>query len=72
MTSVSGRRASQHIHHLILMELIKSRNVAWAGHLARTGNNRNVLKILVAVSGKKKQLCGSANRWVNSIKALWD
>jgi hypothetical protein len=41
--------------------VMKSRNVGWAGHVAQTGDNRNVLKILAAVPGEKKQLCGSAN-----------
>jgi hypothetical protein len=46
----------------------KSRQVRWAGHVARMGDKRNAYKILVGKPEGKRPLGRPRHRWVDNIK----
>jgi hypothetical protein len=48
--------------------MIKSRRIRWAGHVAQTGEKRNVYRILVGKPERKRPLGRPRSRWVDSIK----
>jgi hypothetical protein len=52
---------NEELHNLyssanIIIMMIKSRRMTWAGHVALMGEMRNVYKILVGKPGRKKPL----------------
>jgi hypothetical protein len=47
---------------------IKSRRMRWAGHVARTGEGRNVYGVLVGKSEGKRPLKRPRRRWEDGIK----
>jgi hypothetical protein len=40
----------------------------WAGHVARTGEKRNVYRLLVRKPERKRPLGRPRHRWINNIK----
>jgi hypothetical protein len=53
---------------IIIIRLIKSRRMRWAGHVARMGDSRNSYNILVAKSGWKRPLERPRRRWEDNIR----
>jgi hypothetical protein len=49
-------------------QIIKSRRMRWAGHVARMGEKRNAYRILVGMPEGKRRLGRSRRRWVDNIK----
>jgi hypothetical protein len=47
---------------------IKSRDMRWAGHVARMGEGRNVYRVLVGKPEGKRPLGRSRRRWEEGIK----
>jgi hypothetical protein len=47
---------------------IKSRRMRWAGHVARTGEGRNVYRVLVGKPEGKRSLERPRRRWEDGIK----
>jgi hypothetical protein len=47
---------------------IKSRRMRWAGHVARTGEERKVYKVLVRKPEGKSPLGRSRRRWEDGIR----
>jgi D-lyxose ketol-isomerase len=54
--------------HDILLGLIKSRRMRWAGPVARMGEMRNAYKILVVNPGQKTPLGRHTCRWEDNIR----
>jgi hypothetical protein len=52
----------------ILIIVIKSRRIRWAGHEARMGERRNAYRILVGKPEGKRPLGRPRCRWVDNIK----
>jgi hypothetical protein len=48
--------------------MIKSRRMRWAGHIARTGENKNAYVLLVLKAGRKEPLERPRRMWVDNIK----
>jgi hypothetical protein len=48
--------------------MIKSRNIRWAGHVARLGEMKNEYKIVVEKPEGKKSLGITRCRWEDNIK----
>jgi hypothetical protein len=72
---VTGGRKKLHneeLHNLcysqIIIRMIKSRRMKWAGHVARMGEKRNACRILVGKPEGKRPLGRSRHRWVDNIK----
>jgi hypothetical protein len=53
---------------LIIIRMIKSRRMRWAGHVARMGEKRNAYRILVAKPEGRKPLGKSRRKWVDNVK----
>ena len=51
-----------------IVRVIKSRNVRWAGHVARVGKRRDVYRVLVGKPEGKRPLGRSRRRWEDNIK----
>jgi len=51
-----------------IVRVIKSRRMRWAGHVARTGEERGVYRVLVVKPEGKKPLGRSRHRWVDNIR----
>jgi hypothetical protein len=51
-----------------IIRQIKSRRMRWAGHVARTGEGRNVYRVLVEKPEGKIPLGRPRSRWENGIK----
>jgi hypothetical protein len=51
-----------------IIRMIKSRRMRWAGHVARTGENRHAYRILVGKPGGKRPLRRPRRWWVDNIK----
>jgi hypothetical protein len=47
---------------------MKSRRIRWAGHVARTGENRGVYSVLVGKREGRKPLGRPRLRWEDNIK----
>jgi hypothetical protein len=71
---------NEELHNLYsspnIIRMIKSRNMRWAGHVARMGK-RNAYRILVGKSEGKRPLGRPRYRWVDNIKmdlreVAWD
>jgi hypothetical protein len=52
----------------ILFQLIKSRRMSWAGHLARVGESRGVYRVLVRKLERNRLLGRPRHRWVDNFK----
>jgi hypothetical protein len=52
----------------IIIRIIKSRTMRWAGHVARMGEKRNVYRLLVGKLGSKRPLRRPKCRWVDNIR----
>jgi hypothetical protein len=48
--------------------MIKSRNIRWAGHVARMEEKRNSCRILVGKPEGKRPLGRTRSRWEDNIK----
>jgi hypothetical protein len=48
--------------------MTKSRRMSWEGHVAQTGDKRNVYRILVGKPEGKRPLGRRRRRWENNIK----
>jgi hypothetical protein len=53
---------------LNIVRVIKSRNMSWAGLVARMGKSRGVYKILVEKPEGKRSLGEPRRRWEDNIK----
>jgi len=51
-----------------IVQVIKSRRMGWAGHVARTGEERGVNRVLVGKPEGKIPLGRPRRRWVDSIR----
>jgi len=51
-----------------VLRVVKSRQMRWAGHLARMGENRGVHRVLVGKPEGKRPLGRPRRRWENNIK----
>jgi len=54
--------------HPIIVRVIKSRRMRWAGHVARMGDRRCVYRILVGKPEVKRPLGRPRRRWEDNIK----
>jgi hypothetical protein len=52
----------------VLIRVIKSRRMRWAGHAARMGERRNAYRILVGKPEGKRPLGRPRRRWAGNIK----
>jgi hypothetical protein len=52
----------------IIVRVVKSRRMKWAGHVARMGEDRDVNRMLVGKPEGKRPLGRPRHRWVDSIK----
>jgi hypothetical protein len=52
----------------VIVRQIKSRRVRWAGHAVRTGEGRNVYRVLVGKPEGKRRLERPRHRWEDGIK----
>jgi hypothetical protein len=52
----------------LIIRIIKSRRMRWAGHVARMGEKRNVYRLLVGKPEGKRQLGRPKHRWTDNIK----
>ena len=50
------------------MRVVKSRRMRWAGHVARTGEDRAVHRVLAGKPEGKRPLGRPRRRWVDNIK----
>ena len=50
------------------MQVIKSRRMRWAGHVARMGEERVVYRVLVGIPEGKRPLGRPRRRWVDNIR----
>ena len=48
--------------------MIKSRRMRWAGHVARTGEERGVCRVFVGKPEVKRPLGRPRRRWVDNIR----
>jgi hypothetical protein len=46
-----------------IVRVVKSRRMGWAGHVARTGEDRGVHRVLVGKSEGKRPLGRPRSRW---------
>jgi hypothetical protein len=59
---------SLYIESNVIIRMIKSRRMRWAGHVARMKAKRNAYRILMGNSEKKWPLGRPRRRWVDNIK----
>jgi hypothetical protein len=63
---------NEELHNLysspIIIRMIKSRKMRWAGHVARMGETRNAYRILVGYPEGKRPLGRPKRRWIHNIK----
>ena len=50
------------------MKMIKSRRIRWAGHVAHTGERKDVYRVLVGKPEGKRPLGRPKRRWEDNIK----
>jgi len=53
---------------LNIIRVVKSRRIIWAGNVARTGERRDVYRVLVGIPEGKRQLGRPRRRWEDNIK----
>jgi hypothetical protein len=72
MTGGWRKLHNEELHNLysspIIIRMIKSRRMRWAGHIARMGEKRNAYRILVGKSEGKRPLRRPRRGWVDNIK----
>jgi len=51
-----------------IVQVVKSRRMRWAGHVARMGEGRSVHRVLVGKPGGKRPLGRPRRRWEDNIK----
>ena len=51
-----------------IVQVVKSRRMRWAGHVARMGEGRGVQRVLVGKPEGKRPLGRPRHRWENNIK----
>ena len=51
-----------------IVQVIKSRRMRWAGHVARTGEERGVYRVLVGKPEGRRPLGRRRRRWVDNIR----
>jgi hypothetical protein len=51
-----------------IIRIIKSRRMRWTGYVARMGEKRNVYRLLVGKSERKRPLGRPRRRWIDNIK----
>ena len=51
-----------------IVQMVKSRRMRWAGHVARMGEGRGVHKVLMGKPEGKRALGRPRRRWENNIK----
>jgi len=51
-----------------IIQLIRSRRMRWAGHVALIGEKRSVYRVFVGKTEGKRQLGRPKHRWENNIK----
>ena len=51
-----------------IVQVIKSRRMRWAGHVARTGEERGVYRVLVGKPEGRRPLGRARRRWVDNIR----
>jgi hypothetical protein len=56
------------LHNEELHNLIKSRRMRWAGHVARIGEKRNAYRLLVRKPEGRRPLGRPRRRWLDSIR----
>jgi hypothetical protein len=67
--SVDGRKILKGIlKYGMIIRMIKSRKMRWAGHVERMGAKRNTCRILVGKPERKIPLERPRRRWVDNIK----
>jgi hypothetical protein len=63
---------NEELHNLypspIIIRIIKSRRIRWAGHVTRMGEKRNMYRLLVGKPEGKRPLGKSRHRWIDNIK----
>jgi hypothetical protein len=63
---------NEELHNLYsspsIIRIIKSRGMRWAGHLARTGEKRNVYRLLIGKPEGKRPLGRPRCRWMSNMK----
>jgi hypothetical protein len=66
------KRHNEALHNLyslpIIIRIIKSRRMRWAGYVAQMGEKRNVYRLLVRKPEGKRPLGRPRRRWVDNIK----
>ena len=55
-------------HHHLIVQVIKSRRMRWAGHVACMGERRGVYRVLVGKPKGKRTLGRPRRRWEDNIK----
>jgi hypothetical protein len=67
-----GKLQNEELHHLysspIVVRVIKSRRMEWAGHVDRLGEGRGVYRVLVRKPEGKRPLGRTRRRWEDNIK----
>jgi hypothetical protein len=53
---------------LLIIRIMKSRRMRWAGHVARMGEKRNAYRLLVGKPEGKRPLVRPRHRWVDNIR----
>jgi hypothetical protein len=51
-----------------VVRVIKSRGIRWAGHVARIGDGRGIIRVLVGRPKDKRPLRRHRRRWEDNIK----
>jgi len=52
----------------VIVRVVKSRRMRWAGHVARMGEDRDVHRVLVGKPEGKRPLGRQRRRWEDNIK----
>jgi hypothetical protein len=52
----------------LIIRIIKSRRMRWAGHVARMGEKRNAYRLLVGKPEGKRPLGRPRRRWLDNIR----
>jgi len=59
---------SQYVFYNNIVRVVKSRQMRWAGHVARMGEGRGVQRVLAGKSEGKRPLGRPRHRWEDNIK----
>jgi len=51
-----------------IVQVVKSRRMSWAGHVARMGEERGVCRVLVGKAEGRSPLGRPSRRWVDNIR----